>query len=166
MADNLKLNEKDILNKKFKKDIKGYDASEVDTFLDIVINDYVSFKRIIADYDAEIASLNDKIKHLEAGDGNNNIATYKERIRKLEVENASYKSKFKGLSADDNVGKENYVYIKRLRELENFLYSLGYDPKTLKLRKQKESGPGDCQETRGKSMLAQSAMAVVFAQSQ
>lgn len=135
MEDNLKLNEKDILNKKFKKDIKGYDASEVDAFLDIVIKDYVTIKHIIANHEAEVASLNNEIKRLQGGDAKNNTAALKERIRALEVENASYKNKLKGLNSDDNVGKENYVYIKRLRELENFLYQLGYDPKTLKLRK-------------------------------
>lgn len=135
MEDNLKLNEKDILNKKFKKDIKGYDASEVDTFLDIVIKDYVTIKHIIANHEAEVASLNNEIKRLQGGDAKNNTAALKERIRALEVENASYKNRLKGLNSDDNVGKENYVYIKRLRELENFLYQLGYDPKTLKLRK-------------------------------
>ncbi len=135
MEDNLKLNEKDILNKKFKKDIKGYDASEVDAFLDIVIKDYVAIKHIIANHEAEVASLNNEIKRLQGGDAKNNTAALKERIRALEVENASYKNRLKGLNSDDNVGKENYVYIKRLRELENFLYQLGYDPKTLKLRK-------------------------------
>lgn len=135
MEDNLKLNEKDILNKKFKKDIKGYDASEVDAFLDIVIKDYVTIKHIMANHEAEVASLNNEIKRLQGGDAKNNTAALKERIRALEVENASYKNKLKGLNSDDNVGKENYVYIKRLRELENFLYQLGYDPKTLKLRK-------------------------------
>ncbi len=135
MADDLKLNEKDILSKKFKKDIKGYDAAEVDSFLDIVINDYATFKRIIASHDAEIASLKEEIKRASAIDGKSNVAALKERNRQLEVENASYKNKLKGLTSEDKIGKENYVYIKRLRELENFLYQLGYDPKTLKLRK-------------------------------
>lgn len=135
MADTLSLDEKEILNKKFKKDIKGYDASEVDAFLDIVIKDYVSFKRIISEHDAEIASLKSEIHRLENVNNKPDVVALKEKIRALEVENASYKNKLKGLNSTDNVGPENYVYIKRLRELETFLYQLGYDPKTLKLRK-------------------------------
>ena len=36
----LQLTSKEILNKEFKKSVKGYDASEVDAFLDKVLSDY------------------------------------------------------------------------------------------------------------------------------
>ena len=45
MSEKRLLTKKDILNKKFKKDIKGYDAQEVDYFLDQVIRDYISFQK-------------------------------------------------------------------------------------------------------------------------
>ena len=36
----LQLNAKDILNKQFEKDVKGYNPDEVDSFLDKVLTDY------------------------------------------------------------------------------------------------------------------------------
>ncbi len=136
MEDNLALNEKDILNKKFKKDVKGYDASEVDAFLDVVIKDYLSFKKIVANYDAKIASLKNDVHRLEiASNDKPNVAALKKRVHDLEVENASFRAKLDNIGNEGNVNKENYNYIVRLRELEKFIYQLGYDAKTLKPRK-------------------------------
>ena len=42
METKLQLNPTKILNKEFKVDFKGYNASEVDYFLDIVMGDYES----------------------------------------------------------------------------------------------------------------------------
>ena len=48
MGNEKTLTEKEILNKKFPKDIKGYDAAEVDLFLDQIIKDYVTFQKEIS----------------------------------------------------------------------------------------------------------------------
>ena len=50
----LNLDWKDILNKKFKQNQKGYDPDEVDAFLDKILEDYKSI-------DKEIDALNGKI---------------------------------------------------------------------------------------------------------
>lgn len=39
------LTTKDILQKEFKKGMRGYDATEVDEFLDLVIRDYESYNK-------------------------------------------------------------------------------------------------------------------------
>jgi len=72
----LNLTERDILNKKFSKNVKGYDANEVDVFLDIVLEDYRALDKVISEANtskddltrtveslkAEIRSLNDALK--------------------------------------------------------------------------------------------------------
>lgn len=45
--ENIKLTGKDILEKKFKTGMRGYNQEEVDEFLDIVIQDYEQFQQEI-----------------------------------------------------------------------------------------------------------------------
>ena len=47
----------DILNKEFNIDFKGYSASEVDSFLDIVIEDFQTYNRNIDELTSKIAKL-------------------------------------------------------------------------------------------------------------
>lgn len=139
MAETKTLSEKDILNKKFSKDIKGYDSEEVDLFLDQVIHDYVVFQKEIGALNAEVNSLKGEKIRLEEKSNSSDVLTLKKRIHQLELENASYKNKFNGLQDVDNANIENIDYIKRIRELENFLWQLGFDPKTLKPFKQRNT---------------------------
>ncbi len=134
MAEKRLLSEKDILNKKFKKDIKGYDAQEVDEFLDDVIKDYVSFQKEIISLNAYSESLKAKIGQIEAKSNMPDVLALRKKIRDLEVENASYKNKLSGLQEGDRVNTENVDYIKRIRQLENFVWQLGFDPMTFKKR--------------------------------
>lgn len=134
MAEKKTLTEKEILNKKFKKDIKGYDAQEVDQFLDLVIKDYLTFQKEISALNATIASYKDKESKLEEKSNSNDVLFLKKRIHELELENASYKNKMGGLEANDKVNVENIDYIKRIRQLETFIWQLGFDPTTLKKR--------------------------------
>ncbi len=132
MAEKRLLSEKDILNKKFKKDIKGYDAQEVDEFLDDVIKDYLSFQKEIISLNAYAESLKGKIGQIEAKTNMPDVLSLKKRIHDLELENASYKNKLSGLQEGDRVNSENVDYIKRIRQLENFVWQLGYNPMTFK----------------------------------
>lgn len=45
--ENIKLTGKDILEKKFKTGMRGYNQEEVDEFLDMVIQDYEQFQQEI-----------------------------------------------------------------------------------------------------------------------
>lgn len=53
----LRLNSEIILDKEFDVDIKGYNAKQVDTFLDEVCEDYRVFENIINDYQEYIKEL-------------------------------------------------------------------------------------------------------------
>lgn len=44
----IKLSAKAILDKDFKTGIRGYSQDEVDQFLDIIIQDYESFEKVLA----------------------------------------------------------------------------------------------------------------------
>jgi DivIVA domain-containing protein len=46
MADKVNLDIQTILDKEFNVDFKGYNATEVDTFLDLVIQDYQTYQDI------------------------------------------------------------------------------------------------------------------------
>ena len=51
--DRILLTGKDILEKEFKIDTRGYRPQEVDKFLDIIIRDYEEFYAIIKDIEIE-----------------------------------------------------------------------------------------------------------------
>ena len=47
MANKIQLSPKKILNKHFQIDFKGYSATEVDYFLDTVVEDYETFAKML-----------------------------------------------------------------------------------------------------------------------
>ncbi len=63
--DQLKLNSQIILDKEFDIDIRGYNAKQVDMFLDTVYDDYTTFDIVVSDLKARIVELqkkNDELK--------------------------------------------------------------------------------------------------------
>ncbi|QNQ82297.1 DivIVA domain-containing protein [Lactobacillus sp. PV037] len=64
MADlqDIKLSADDILQKRFKSKVKGYDQTEVDSYLDTIIADYTNFIQIINEYQTKIQELNTKLQ--------------------------------------------------------------------------------------------------------
>lgn len=64
LNDSLKLTKDDILEKEFQVNFKGYDAQEVDRFLDIIQKDYDIFDNIIQTYNTEILNLNQKLQEI------------------------------------------------------------------------------------------------------
>ena len=74
MENKIKLSPKKILNKQFQIAFKGYNANEVDYFLDLIVADYENFAAMLNEsYDEieslqrENAALKQKIASLEAG---------------------------------------------------------------------------------------------------
>ena len=55
--DKITLTIKDILEKEFKIDARGYRLQEVDKFLDVIIKDYNEYNNIIKELDKERKSL-------------------------------------------------------------------------------------------------------------
>lgn len=72
MANKIQLSPKKILNKQFQIDFKGYSATEVDYFLDKVVEDYETFANMLNESYEQIENLQKdnealkmKISHLE-----------------------------------------------------------------------------------------------------
>ena len=95
------LTAKDILEKDFKIDARGYRPQEVDQFLDMIIKDYV-------DFEATTKRLVTEIKALE-----NDNAKLQAEIRNLK---ASLDI------AGSNKGVTNVDLLKRISDLEKVVY--------------------------------------------
>ncbi len=101
MYEGRKLSAKEILEKDFKVDPKGYSPQEVDQFLDLVIKDYVDFENTTKKLVAEVKSLEDENSKLKA------------EIRNLK---ASLEI------ANSNKGVTNVDLLKRISDLEKVVY--------------------------------------------
>ena len=61
--DNLTVEE--ILDKQFNVDFKGYSASEVDAFLDIILEDYQIYEENLDELKSEIQKLHEEVAELK-----------------------------------------------------------------------------------------------------
>ncbi len=95
------LTAKEILDKDFKIDARGYRPQEVDQFLDLIIKDYVDFetttKRLVTE------------------------------IKTLEADNAKLKAEIRNMKsaleiANSNKGVTNVDLLKRISDLEKVVY--------------------------------------------
>ena len=103
MEPKILLSPKKIVAKEFKVDFKGYNAEEVDHFLDIIVKDYESFAAMLnASYD--------KIDQLEA-----RLSEQKIKIAKLEREKALQDDNIHAM--EENLST-NVDILKRLSLLE------------------------------------------------
>ena len=101
------LSPKDILEKEFKIDTRGYRLKEVDQYLDLIIGDYEEFIKIIKEYDKEKEELLDEIMNL------------KQEIRNLKTSIEIAKES----DIDDNTKNiSNVDVIRRLSQLEKIVY--------------------------------------------
>ena len=64
-SDRVVLSSRDILEKEFKIDTRGYRLKEVDQYLDVIISDYEKFYSIINDLEKEKADLLGEIMNLK-----------------------------------------------------------------------------------------------------
>lgn len=94
---------KDILEKEFKIDTRGYRPQEVDKFLDVVIRDYEEFSNIIKEIE------NDKKELIE-----DNI--------KLKQEIRSLRTKLDVLREGSGSDVSNVDLLRRLSNLEKIIY--------------------------------------------
>ena len=119
-----------ILKKKFTRDVKGYDAYEVDAFLDQVILDYQSYEEALAEAEDEVAKAKREAGEflLQKEELTAALSKVREERHGLEVKNASLENRLDGIKPGDSVNSENLQLLKRLRTLEEFLYRHGYSP--------------------------------------
>ena len=102
--DRIVLTSRDILEKEFKIDTRGYRPQEVDRFLDVIIKDYEEMHSIIHDLEKEN-------KHLEE----DNISL-KQEIRKL-------KNKIEVLADNESSSNTpNADVLRRISKLEKIIY--------------------------------------------
>lgn len=116
----LLLTARDILEKKFNKNVKGYDAEEVDKFLDQVLNDY----RMI---DGVVEALNSQINSLKRDND-----ALKAQVREKDVEISLQKSKNALLNTGANGTLDSLELLQRCSKYEKKLYQMGVDPSKIK----------------------------------
>ena len=108
MNQDFNLTPKDILEKDFKIDTRGFRIKEVDAFLDEIIEDYERFEKVTKEFEEERARLQDEIANLEQ----------ENRNLKASIEIA------KATEHDDLLNKNvsNLDVLKRLSQLEKIVY--------------------------------------------
>ncbi len=120
MNNDLSLTSEIILNKVFDASDHGYNALEVDEFLDMVLEDYRHLEKC----------------RLVPSEKYNELITQVEELKKKcdnqEIEINKYKSRLKGIKDSDYVSRENLDLLARIHILEKFLFENGYDPNSIK----------------------------------
>ena len=116
----LKKSSNDILNTKFKAVRAGYDPFEVDMFLDGILSDYRTIESGKILSESEYNEIHNRLMELE------------EKVKTLEIENASFRAKFGNIKQSDNVTTDNINLIRRINALEKFIFQIGYDPTKIK----------------------------------
>lgn len=136
MEKNVKLTINEIYSRQFEKDVKGYNPDEVDAFLDMIIQDYNAYEKLLAEKEAIIHDLDQRVNSNTGSSTNlmRKLAEQDQRIKELEVENASFKNRFGNLKEGDEVNSGNLELIQTIRKYEDFIHQMGYNPQTLKLR--------------------------------
>ena len=121
MAVKLFLNSQTIMNHIFPVVGKNaYDATEVDKFLDSIIQDYKKVEENSLILKKEYEDLTSKNRVLE------------QEKRNLEVELEKYKARFANIKSSDNVTNDNIELVRRINSLEKFLWAHGFNPDTIK----------------------------------
>ena len=85
--DKIALTMKDILEKEFKIDTRGYRMQEVDKFLDIIIRDYNEFNNIIKKLSEENKQLSEENTAVKQEVRSLNSSIEKEKGKEKEVTN-------------------------------------------------------------------------------
>ena len=119
MAIKLKLKAEEIANYKFRSSPRGYDALEVDRYLDQIIKDYLSVENGGLVSQKELDDANKKIKELE------------EKIEKLTIDNEKLKAKATIIKGN-SVNSDNVKILKRIDTLERYLWKKGINPDSIK----------------------------------
>lgn len=120
MAIKLKLNSQEILETQFPNAPRGYDPLSVDEYLDKIIRDYKLVEQNQLLEEKEVVSYKERISKLE------------QEIQELKILVSKYEARLKDINENDNVTVENIDLVKRINQLEKFLYKHGYMPDQIK----------------------------------
>ena len=119
MENKIQLTKEAILNKQFTPNVKGYDPSEVDDFLDRIIEDYKTFEKFEKESKEYIQSLETENRRV------------KEAYKAVEVDNGKMRARLEGIKEGDHVTKENIELLQKINKYEKVLYAKGIDPRKL-----------------------------------
>lgn len=100
----LQLTPEKILDMQFNVDFKGYSANEVDSFLDVVLEDY----QIMEDNVQELLDL---------------VASLQEEIKKLHDENVDLVGKQRAIDLANTTSYSSVDLLKRVSRLEQQVYN-------------------------------------------
>lgn len=100
----LNVSPQDIFDKEFPIDFKGYSASEVDAFLDLILEDYQTMEENVQELLDVIAKLQDAVKGLKA-------------------KNVELEGKSKAFDLANTTQYSSVDILKRISRLEKQIYS-------------------------------------------
>ncbi len=115
-----KLNAQMILDKEFPAKKPGYDALEVDKYLDIIVDDYSHFEEYVKELEHKVDELEKTVK------------LYKSRMDQIEIQNAVLSDKLSNISNNESASLSNIDLLKRISLLEQALFKAGIDPSNIK----------------------------------
>lgn len=120
---NLKLSAKEINSKEFSGKNGGYDALQVDRYLDLIVNDYIAFEQFANNYKKLKSSYDDLLKTCQM---------YKDKLSESEYQKALIKEELSLLKQNNGGNTSNIELLQRISSLEQALYNLGKDPSKIK----------------------------------
>lgn len=100
------LTPKEIVEKDFSLSMRGYNPTEVDEYLDIIIRDYDRFIK-------EINALRERVNELEAQVDNTAVVEVEEELEPVYTEEENY---------DEMSQATNFDILKRLSNLERHVF--------------------------------------------
>lgn len=109
MAKDMNLSAQDIYEKEFHVDLKGYAPTEVDEFLDLVIEDYQSYDEKMDELGQALTRYEDKIKELQ------------QQVFTLETENQNLQEQLN--SNFVNANSDQVDILKRIARLEEAVFN-------------------------------------------
>lgn len=103
----VKLTPKEIVEKQFTQVKKGYDTTEVDAYLDQVINDYEVFYQSVKQLEAQNKALKEQLANVQAVNRFAGVSTSETNI-----------------VPESDMASTNFEIIQRLSALESKVYNL------------------------------------------
>lgn len=119
----LKLSASEINSKEFQAKNGGYDALQVDRYLDLIVNDYIAFEQYENSTKKLYANYDELVKTCEI---------YKTKLSESEYQRTLLQEKVEALKQNEGSATSNIELLQRISTLEQALYNLGKDPSKIK----------------------------------
>ena len=119
----LKLSASEINSKEFQAKNGGYDALQIDRYLDLIVNDYIAFEQYENSTKKLYANYDELVKTCEI---------YKSKLSESEYQRTLLQDKVEVLKQNEGNATSNIELLQRISTLEQALYNLGKDPSKIK----------------------------------